>query len=58
MTSPNTPHDETSACIDRVEQELCEWAYDGGDADTGVPGAWVCKTCGTVDINREPPGDS
>jgi hypothetical protein len=50
-------HGDTSPCIDREEQELCELAYDGGDPDTGVSGGWTCKTCGCVDINREPPSD-
>ena len=32
-----------------------EWRYDGGDADTGVNGAWICVHCGAVDIDRDPP---
>ena len=50
-------HGDTSPCIDREEQELCEWAFNGGDPDTGVEWCWNCKTCGCVDINREPPND-
>lgn len=32
-----------------------EWRYDGGDESVGVPGAWICRHCGAVDIDREPP---
>jgi hypothetical protein len=52
-----TKHDENSPCIDKEEQELCEWAFNSGDPDTGVEWCWNCKTCGCVDINREPPSD-
>jgi hypothetical protein len=52
-----TKHDENSPCIDKDEQELCEWAFNSGDPDTGVEWCWNCKTCGCVDINREPPND-
>jgi hypothetical protein len=52
-----TKHDENSPCIDKDEQELCEWAFNSGDPDTGVEWCWNCKTCGCVDINREPPSD-
>ena len=52
-----TIHGDTSPCIDREEQELCEWAFNSGDPDTGVEWCWNCKTCGCVDINREPPSD-
>jgi hypothetical protein len=52
-----TKHDENSPCIDKEEQELCEWAFNSGDPDTGVEWCWYCKTCGCADINREPPSD-
>ena len=45
------------AVLDKEEQELCEWAFNSGDPDTGVEWCWNCKTCGCVDINREPPSD-
>ena len=32
-----------------------EWYYDGGDPDTGVTGAWLCRKCDAVDIDTEPP---
>jgi hypothetical protein len=48
-----TKHDENSPCIDKDEQELCEWAYDG--VSTPVAADWYCKTCGAVDIYRNPP---
>jgi hypothetical protein len=54
---PMTKHDENSPCIDKEEQELCEWAFNSGDPDTGVEWCWYCKTCGCADINREPPSD-
>lgn len=38
-------------------QELCEWAYDPGDDSVGYAGGWVCKTCGAVDVDSEPPSD-
>lgn len=50
-------HGDTSPCIDRAEQALCEWEFDAGDDSVGVPWCWNCKTCGCVDINREPPSD-
>lgn len=34
-----------------------DWYYDGGDSDVGLASAWVCKTCGEEDCNREPPSD-
>lgn len=52
-----TERDATKECNDPVERAVCEWLYDGGDADTGVNASWVCQKCGEVDINREPPSD-
>lgn len=51
-----TKHDENSPCIDPVDQIACEWVYDG--VSTPVAADWYCKTCGCVDINREPPNDA
>lgn len=48
---------ETSACIDPVDTALCEWSYDAGNDSVGVPGCWICKTCGDANINRDPPSD-
>jgi hypothetical protein len=57
VETPIIRHGDTSPCIDKEEQELCEWAFNSGDPDTGVEWCWNCKTCGCVDINREPPND-
>ena len=49
--------DTESPCIDVEERELCDWAYSSGEDDVGQADAWVCKTCGCVDINRDPPSE-
>lgn len=44
-------------CAIGTPEEDHYWDYDGGDHSVGVYGAWVCRFCGKVDSDRDPPSD-